>query len=176
VDTDNDGKGDASDTDDDGDGQSDADETSCGSDPLDGFSLSPDSDGDGTPDCLDDSDQGGGDGGSQPADSDGDGVFDAVDLCPATVIPESVPERSLASWRFALTDDAAGEEGAPIPFTAQPANYTYTTADTAGCSCSQILSITGNRRATERRSGCTRSTMERFLEAVVDSTVVIPSQ
>lgn len=52
LDTDGDGIGDLADDDDDGDGQLDTAEETCGSDPLDATSRSPDSDGDGTPDCL----------------------------------------------------------------------------------------------------------------------------
>ena len=48
--------GDNADIDDDADGQSDADERACGSDPRDAASLSSDIDGDGTPDCVDASD------------------------------------------------------------------------------------------------------------------------
>ena len=54
-DMDGDGESDTCDIDDDGDGQTDEDEIACGSDPLSAASLSPDSDGDGIPDCLDDS-------------------------------------------------------------------------------------------------------------------------
>lgn len=57
VDTDGDGIGNNADTDDDNDGQSDADETACGSDPLDANSTSPDADGDNIPDCVDGSDE-----------------------------------------------------------------------------------------------------------------------
>jgi hypothetical protein len=53
VDTDSDGTGNNADTDDDGDGQSDADETACGSDPLDATSTSSDLDEDGVADCVD---------------------------------------------------------------------------------------------------------------------------
>ncbi len=52
-DNDGDGIGDNADQDDDNDGQSDIDETACGSDPLDAASTSPDADGNGVPDCLD---------------------------------------------------------------------------------------------------------------------------
>jgi PKD repeat protein len=52
-DNDGDGVGDNADTDDDNDGQTDDDETACGSDPLDAGSLSPDNDGDNSPNCVD---------------------------------------------------------------------------------------------------------------------------
>ena len=52
LDTDGDLIGNNADTDDDGDGQSDVDEMACDSDPLNAESTSPDSNGDGVPDCL----------------------------------------------------------------------------------------------------------------------------
>ena len=55
TDTDSDGIGNNADTDDDGDGQSDEDELACGSDPLDADSVATDTDGDGTPDCKEES-------------------------------------------------------------------------------------------------------------------------
>jgi alpha-tubulin suppressor-like RCC1 family protein len=66
--TDADDDADCVDTDDDDDGQSDADESACGSDPLDAASLSPDADGNGGPDCGD-------------FDDDNDGVLDGPDNC-----------------------------------------------------------------------------------------------
>ena len=38
-------------------------------------------------------------------DSDGDGVTDDLDMCPGTVIPESVPTNELRTNNFALVDD-----------------------------------------------------------------------
>ncbi|HSN55895.1 MAG TPA: endonuclease/exonuclease/phosphatase family protein, partial [Candidatus Sulfomarinibacteraceae bacterium] len=38
------------------------------------------------------------------ADLDGDGVADALDFCPGTVIPESVPTQQLGTNRWALVD------------------------------------------------------------------------
>jgi len=52
-DTDGDGIGDNSDLDDDGDGYSDADETDCGSDPLNANSIPTDTDYDGICDSMD---------------------------------------------------------------------------------------------------------------------------
>ncbi len=56
ADNDGDGTGDNADFDDDNDGQLDEDELECGSDPLDASSTSPDSNGNGIPDCVDDTD------------------------------------------------------------------------------------------------------------------------
>lgn len=74
LDTDGDGAGDNADVDDDNDGQSDADETACGSNPLDAASLALDLDQDGLPDCVD-------------PDVDGDGVLDGVDNCSTVPNP-----------------------------------------------------------------------------------------
>ena len=69
LDTDADGIGNNADTDDDNDGQSDAEETFCGTDPLDASSFSGDIDGDGVTDCRD-------------TDNDNDGVNDSNDAFP----------------------------------------------------------------------------------------------
>ncbi len=68
-DDDNDTVVDDSDADDDNDGQTDADETTCGSDPLDSTSKAADHDGDKSPNCVD-------------ADDDNDGVADTKDAFP----------------------------------------------------------------------------------------------
>ena len=70
-DSDNDGIFDDFDPDDDNDGQSDVDEAQCGSNPRDGLSVSPDFDGDQSPDCVD-------------ADDDNDNAPDATDNCALT--------------------------------------------------------------------------------------------
>ena len=87
LDTDSDGIGNNADLDDDDDGQSDADETSCGSDPLDDQSMSTDTDADGIPDCVDTDDENDGTldtdddfplDPSEDTDTDGDGLGDNV--------------------------------------------------------------------------------------------------
>ncbi len=79
-------------------------------------------------------------------DSDGDGVDDAADLCPGTPTPEDLPTAGLKQRRYALVDgdnvfdtllvddpdsdaDSDSDDDAPV----------FTTADTGGCSCGQIL-------------------------------------
>ena len=69
ADNDIDGIGDNADPDDDNDRQSDVDEITCGSDPLDNASQSPDFDSDNSPDCVD-------------TDDDNDGVDDVNDRFP----------------------------------------------------------------------------------------------
>ena len=141
TDTDGDQTGDACDDDDDNDGQTDAAELACGSDPLDPNSLSADFDGDGEPDCLD-------------ADDDNDSVADAApDVCPGTLIPESVPtsSRGLLRNRWTL-------ENSDGHFTQAPPQagrlFDFTIADTRGCSCEQIVGDFPRRRGLERY-GCT---------------------
>lgn len=71
-------------------------------------------------------------------DSDMDGVVDALDLCPMTVIPESVPTKKLGRNRWALINDD-GEFDTVQPKGNGP-KRSYSIDDTAGCSCSQIIS------------------------------------
>lgn len=87
-DFDRDGIGDNADPDDDNDGQSDIDEMTCGSNPRNGSSLSPDNDRDGIPDCVDPDDDNDGTPDvydafpfdpSEQIDSDGDGIGDNAD-------------------------------------------------------------------------------------------------
>jgi hypothetical protein len=70
-------------------------------------------------------------------DKDRDGVRDDIDMCPDTSIPEGVPTSRLGKIRFALVDD-------DLIFDTNPLNgvgpkTTFTTADTGGCSCEQII-------------------------------------
>jgi hypothetical protein len=125
-DNDDDGTGDNADTDDDNDRQSDADEVACGSDPLDANSTSPDFDNDDIPDCVD-------------SDDDGDNVDDNVDQCANTVIPEAAPTSShgLVKNRWALTVEGSTEFTQAPP--QQGAMFSFTTTDTRGCSCAQIV-------------------------------------
>jgi len=75
-------------------------------------------------------------------DSDGDDVLDGDDLCPDTVIPEAtVPSRTLGTNRFALVDaDTTFDTKAPR---GRGPQETFTTTDTGGCSCEQIIDALG---------------------------------
>ncbi|MBT8447767.1 MAG: thrombospondin type 3 repeat-containing protein [Gammaproteobacteria bacterium] len=153
-DNDGDGIGDNADPDDDNDGQSDADEIACGSDPLDGESTSPDADGDNVPDCVD------------ADDDDNDQVTNANDVCPATVIPEAVPTstRGLGRNRWALQNpDGTFTQAPPEAGTV----VSFTTADTRGCSCDQIITASGlggKEGAYARFFGCTTDTMQQWVD------------
>ena len=85
-------------------------------------------------------------------DSDGDGVLDQNDLCPGTVIPESVPGDHLLLLRYALTD---GDDifDTPAPPHGHLTPPTFTTEDTGGCSCEQIIDRL-HLGAFQHRYGC----------------------
>lgn len=128
------------------------------------------------------------------ADADGDAVPDEEDMCPATTIPEAVPEILLLPFHYALEDSdttfdtfelgAAGsarEAHAALerpayaneldPFGGRPGRpgdfgLTFTTADTGGCSCEQILDTLG-LGPVQRWFGCSQDTMLYWTEQVV---------
>jgi CSLREA domain-containing protein len=71
-------------------------------------------------------------------DADGDGVLDDHDICENTVIPESiVPSKRLGINRWALIDNDNIFDTTP-PKGVGPDAY-FTTDDTHGCSCEQII-------------------------------------
>jgi len=96
-------------------------------------------------------------------DDDGDGVENDLDLCPGTFIPESVPTSGLGNNRWALM-------GCDTEFdTAEPngtgPDRSYSTADTMGCSCEQIiaeLDLGGGHS----KHGCSSSVMDAWVELV----------
>jgi hypothetical protein len=98
-------------------------------------------------------------------DSDGDGVLDVLDNCPATVIPESVPTTGqLNPNHFALTDgdfefDTVTNGAGNGP------QRGYSTADTAGCSCEQIIEAQGLGKG-QSKYGCSISVMDAWVELV----------
>jgi len=151
VDTDGDGTGNNADTDDDGDQQTDADEIACGSNPLDGNSLSSDVDGDNIPDCID-SDSGdagtdagtsdaGTDAGASDAGSDDSGLTDAgngndfiiindgVNATKANPDSETVNHGSSATINVLLNDTDASGLGLTIISTSESANATIVIQD-----------------------------------------------
>jgi len=91
-------------------------------------------------------------------DEDGDDVLDGDDLCPGTVIPEGVPTRSLGVNRYALVDgDTTFDTLAPRGRGQGPGDV-FTTTDTGGCSCEQIIEALdlGNGHT---KFGCSLSAM-----------------
>jgi predicted extracellular nuclease len=92
-------------------------------------------------------------------DRDGDGVNDDSDYCPGTVIPESVPTRDLGVNRWVLGDDDFAFD------TRGPGGGAYTTEDTAGCSCEQIIEAQGLGKG-HTRFGCSNEAMQDQVELV----------
>lgn len=97
-------------------------------------------------------------------DADGDGVPDTGDLCPATDIPESVPTITLKPNHWALVDGDIAFDTVVKGKGDGPAR-SYTTADTAGCSCEQIIAELGLGEG-YIRYGCSTSVMDEWVESV----------
>jgi len=92
-------------------------------------------------------------------DKDNDGVNDDADVCPATSIPES-PDRGLGVNRFALMDgdfsfDTNGSKG-------KGPGRSYSTEDTAGCSCTQIIAAQGLGNG-HSKFGCSIGAMDNWV-------------
>lgn len=95
------------------------------------------------------------------AANDCDNVPAGLDFCPGTVIPESVPTAGeLHSNGSALT----GNAGYGVFETAgpNPQGVVYTTQDTAGCSCEQIVDNLDLGQG-HLRNGCSFSAMDDWL-------------
>ena len=95
-------------------------------------------------------------------DIDGDGVNDDADLCANTMIPEMLGNQ-LCKNRFALTDadfefDTNGPNG-------KGPSRSYTTEDTAGCSCTQIVALQGLGYG-HSKFGCSIGVMDNWLRFV----------
>jgi len=96
-------------------------------------------------------------------DADGDGVPNDRDICPGTAIPEDVPTRSLGTNRFALVDNDFFFDTTPP--NGQGPRATFTTSDTAGCSCEQIIQELG-LGAGHEKFGCSLGAMKNWVNAV----------
>jgi len=96
--------------------------------------------------------------GAWAQDSDSDGVEDAIDVCLDTVIPEEVPMRYLGFLRFALTDD-------DTTFNKRWGESSFTLDDTGGCSCEQIIELSG-LGVIQSKFGCSLNVMRAFIGAV----------
>jgi predicted extracellular nuclease len=95
-------------------------------------------------------------------DVDNDGVNDDADVCPATSLPES-PTDGLGTNRFALIDDdfefdTAGSRG-------KGPGRSYSTLDTAGCSCAQIVAAEGLGKG-HSKFGCSIGVMDNWVRKV----------
>lgn len=106
---------------------------------------------------------------SGPDDGDGDGVLDEDDFCSETVAPEeNVPSRRLGTNRWALGED---DEGNFVFVTTRPKgkgpNRSYTTEDTAGCSCEQIIDAL-DLGSGHTKFGCSISAMDDFVQLMAN--------
>ena len=95
-------------------------------------------------------------------DLDGDGVNDDADVCPMTMIPE-MPAVGLGKNRFALTDDDF-EFDTTAPNGKGPGR-SYSTEDTAGCSCAQIIEAEGLGKG-HKKFGCSIGVMDNWVRSV----------
>ncbi len=101
-----------------------------------------------------------------PCDEDGDGVVDAFDMCPGTSIPElSVPAVDLGVNRFALVDGDFNFDTTPPK--GEGPGRSYSTTDTAGCSCEQIIDAM-SLGAGHFKFGCSISAMDEWVSMVGD--------
>ena len=96
-------------------------------------------------------------------DADRDGVADHRDVCPGTRIPEGVPTRPLGVNRWALVDGDFAFDTKP-PKGAKPTRR-YTTTDTNGCSCEQIIDALGLGYG-HREFGCSIGAMDSWIARV----------
>ena len=97
-------------------------------------------------------------------DLDDDGVNDDADVCPSTVIPEMLGN-NLGKNRIALTDgDFDFDTNSP---NGNGPGRTYSTVDTAGCSCSQIIDAQGLGNG-HKKFGCSIGAMDNWVRAVGD--------
>jgi hypothetical protein len=86
-------------------------------------------------------------------DADSDGVPDVLDQCQNTNVPESAPvSGSLGQTRYALRNG--------VKFSMGPkAKIEFTTSDTAGCSCEQIVAALGVGKG-HLKYGCSKGVMK----------------
>ena len=91
-------------------------------------------------------------------DTDEDGVGDSKDLCPGTVLPESIPD--LESKHYA---DIDGDKIFETEKKGTIVDSKYTLVDTYGCSCEQILDQKSGDIEDELESGCTSKTIKTFI-------------
>jgi hypothetical protein len=91
-----------------------------------------------------------------PVDDDGDGVLNDDDLCPDTMIPESVPTIHLGTNRWALVDDDGVFDTNPP--NGEGPGFMFDLEDTGGCSCEQIIEMWDLGQGHEK-FGCSNGVM-----------------
>jgi len=97
-------------------------------------------------------------------DKDNDGVNDDADVCPGTTIPETLG-RGLGVNRFALMDDDFDFDTTAPRGKGKGPGRSYTTEDTAGCSCTQIIDAQGLGNG-HTKFGCSIGAMENWISLV----------
>jgi predicted extracellular nuclease len=96
-------------------------------------------------------------------DLDEDGVLNGDDFCPGTTIPEAAPTVRLGVNRWALMEgDTDFDTTAP---NGKGPNRSYSTTDTAGCSCEQIIGAQGLGNG-HIKFGCSIEAMDDWVELV----------
>jgi predicted extracellular nuclease len=95
-------------------------------------------------------------------DADLDGVPNDLDMCPGTVIPESVPTQRLGTNRWALVDDDGVFDTSPPRGGGGGPALLFTIDDTAGCSCEQIIGELDLGKGHEK-FGCSSGAMEDWI-------------
>jgi predicted extracellular nuclease len=105
-------------------------------------------------------------------DEDADGVPNDLDVCPATVIPESAPTNGLGTNRWVLLDGDGQFDTSLPPGNGRPAvrgprgpDRSFDLGDTAGCSCEQIIAARG-LGAGHSKFDCSGGVMEEWVALV----------
>lgn len=99
---------------------------------------------------------------AEVTDTDNDGVLDNDDVCAGTVISESIPTVRLGTNRWALLDSNFDFDTTPPK--GQGPSRSYTTTDTCGCSCKQIIDAFDLGKGHEKL-GCSISAMDDWVAA-----------
>lgn len=86
-------------------------------------------------------------------------------MCPDTAIPKSVPTRRLGVNRFALVDSDTIFDTTPPSGGGGGPGLRFTTGDTGGCSCEQIIQALGWGEG-HTKFGCNISAMEFWVDLV----------
>ena len=81
------------------------------------------------------------------------------DLCSNALLPESLPTLKRNPHHYADIDGDGVFEAGMIGFDSE-----FTLTETGGCSCEQILNLKPGNNLGEDRRGCSRGTVEAFIE------------
>ena len=94
------------------------------------------------------------------ADPDDDGVPIGPDVCAGTAIPEAVPTQGLKPNHYALVDGDTTFD--TVTMGNGGGGSVYTTTDTGGCSCEQILTALAAGQG-QYKFGCTAETLDGWI-------------